>query len=79
MGIALFDPDDSPRRSEPLAAAKSANLLKSHFNRRAGLAADRVPRVYLDARSRLNCQKPERVSEFHEAPPRASGPNRLPR
>jgi hypothetical protein len=30
---------------------------------RAGLAADRVPPVYLDAWARLNCQKPARVSE----------------
>jgi hypothetical protein len=30
---------------------------------RAGLAADRVPRVYLDAWARLNCQRPEGVSE----------------
>ena len=30
---------------------------------RAGLAADRVPPVYLDAWARLNCQKPACVSE----------------
>jgi hypothetical protein len=30
---------------------------------RAGLAADCVPVVYLDAWARLNCQKPGRVSE----------------
>jgi hypothetical protein len=30
---------------------------------RAGLAADRVPPVYLDAWARLNCQKPSSVSE----------------
>jgi hypothetical protein len=30
---------------------------------RAGLAADRVPPVYLDAWARLNCQKPFSVSE----------------
>ena len=30
---------------------------------RAGLAADRVPPVYLDAWARLNCQKPASVSE----------------
>jgi hypothetical protein len=30
---------------------------------RAGLAADRIPRVYLDAWARLNCQKSEGVSE----------------
>ena len=30
---------------------------------RAGLAADRVPFVYLDAWARLNCQKPASVSE----------------
>ena len=30
---------------------------------RAGLAADRVPPVYLDAWARLNCQKPARVSD----------------
>jgi hypothetical protein len=30
---------------------------------RAGLAAGRVPAIYLDAWARLNCQKPFRVSE----------------
>ena len=30
---------------------------------RAGLAADSVPSVYLDAWARLNCQKPASVSE----------------
>ena len=30
---------------------------------RAGLAADRVPSVYVDAWARLNCQKPTSVSE----------------
>jgi hypothetical protein len=30
---------------------------------RAGLAADRLPVVYLDAWARLNCQKPARASE----------------
>jgi hypothetical protein len=30
---------------------------------RAGLAADRVPPIYLDAWARLNCQKPASVSE----------------
>ncbi len=30
---------------------------------RAGLAAGRVPAIYLDTWSRLNCQKPFRVSE----------------
>jgi len=30
---------------------------------RAGLASDRVPAVYLDAWSRLNCQKPASVSD----------------
>lgn len=30
---------------------------------RAGLAADRVPALYLDAWARLNCQKPISVSE----------------
>lgn len=29
---------------------------------RAGMAADRVPALYLDTWARLNCQKPERVS-----------------
>jgi hypothetical protein len=30
---------------------------------RAGLAADRIPFVYLDAWARLNCHKPARTSE----------------
>lgn len=37
---------------------------KTPIDERAGLAADRVPPVYLDAWARLNCQKPARVSEF---------------
>jgi hypothetical protein len=61
------------------AAATTATLLQSHPNRsevatvasdhaaeieeRAGLAADRVPPDYLDAWARLNCQKPEGVSD----------------
>ncbi len=33
------------------------------IDERAGLAADSVPAVYLDAWARLNCQKPASVSE----------------
>jgi hypothetical protein len=37
--------------------------VEAAIEERAGLAADRVPLVYLDAWGRLNCQKPFRVSE----------------
>ena len=35
----------------------------TEIEERAGLAADSVPPVYLDAWARLNCQKPEGASE----------------
>ena len=46
--------DDADAANEALADA---------IEERAGLAADRVPAVYLDAWARLNCQKPFNVTE----------------
>jgi hypothetical protein len=36
---------------------------EAEIEERAGIAADRVPAVYLDAWARLNCQKPFHVSD----------------
>ena len=43
--------------------AEAATALLEAIEERAGLAADRVLSVYLDAWARLNCQKPAGVSE----------------
>jgi hypothetical protein len=43
--------------------AARAPLDVAEIDERAGLAADRIAPVYLDAWARLNCQKPARVSE----------------
>lgn len=43
----------------PLLAGDDADAIEE----RAGLAADRIPPVYLDAWTRLNHQKPARVSD----------------
>jgi hypothetical protein len=51
--------DDAVNRADPTPPDDDAAALEE----RAGLAADRVPPVYLDAWARLNCQKPASVSQ----------------
>ncbi|MGO4869845.1 MAG: hypothetical protein ACLPGW_04435, partial [Roseiarcus sp.] len=63
------------KRGKETTEARAANFVSPQkedadaIEECAGLAADRVPLVYLDARSRLNCRKPARVSdaEWHRA------------
>jgi hypothetical protein len=51
--VASPDPDDSDdANADPVAV-----------DERAGLAADRVPRMYLNQWAQLNCRKPASVSE----------------
>jgi hypothetical protein len=45
----------------PVPSSPESN--EAEIEERAGLAADLVPPVYLDAWARLNCQKPSGVSE----------------
>ncbi len=60
---------ENDKRGNRTAEVCAANLLASEkedadaVEERAGLAADRVPFVYLDAWARMNCQKPASVSE----------------
>jgi hypothetical protein len=49
--------------ASPDVAPADAGAVLDAIEERSGLAADRVPSVYLDAWARLNCQKPARVSE----------------
>jgi hypothetical protein len=58
------DIDEKGNENKESASADAGGPDPVAIEERAGLAADRVPRVYLDAWSRLNCQKPERVSEY---------------
>jgi hypothetical protein len=61
--------DSASKRSDvasvaaPLERTARNDCLRDAIEERAGLAADRVPAVYLDAWARLNCQKPASVSE----------------
>lgn len=65
-------PADEPKRrnvanvtTPPVspAGAVFGEEMQAAILERAGLAADSVPAVYVDAWARLNCQKPARVSE----------------
>jgi hypothetical protein len=49
--------------AEGVALTSVADRAEAEIDEREGLAADRVPAVYLDAWSQLCCQRPERISE----------------
>ena len=51
------------KTGEVVKRAARVPLDAAEIEERAGLAADRVPRIYLDAWARLNCQKPASVLE----------------
>jgi len=48
---------------EPQRVVVASDEMEVAIEERAGLAADRVPAVYLDAWARLNCEKPFSVSD----------------
>lgn len=63
------EPDVGAKRSDVASVAvhpasePDETAVADAIEERKALAADRVPAVYLDAWARLNCQKPEGVSE----------------